>query len=57
MADNSHDYIGPDPLVWIDRLRAVNETSQFKPQERDLIDNALSVLQRDLQKMKDAAKS
>jgi hypothetical protein len=44
-----HDYIGPDPVAWVERLREVNTYSHFPAQAKATIDHALERLQRDLQ--------
>lgn len=41
------DPIGFDPAAWVQRLRDVNDSSQFKPVEKIIIEHAL----RDLQTM------
>lgn len=48
-----HDYIGPNPVIWVERLRQVNEHSAFREDQKELIEDRLSILQRDLQKEKE----
>jgi hypothetical protein len=35
------DHIGPDPIVWVERLMEVAKSSQFSGQQKALIDNSL----------------
>jgi len=35
------DYIGPDPVKWLERLIDVAATSQFKPEHKRLIQQRL----------------
>lgn len=39
------DYIGFDPVAWVERLCDVNSTSQFKPEAKDEIEKHLRHLQ------------
>lgn len=39
-----------DPVLWLDNLRVVNKEGAFTQAEKDLIDGALSSLQRELRK-------
>ena len=51
MPKKEKDYIGFDPVKWVDRLMSVNETSQFKNEEKEVISKALNNLYRELEKM------
>lgn len=44
------DAIGFDPVKWVQRLRDVNDGSQFKPDSKYIIDQRLSDLQRELER-------
>jgi hypothetical protein len=35
------DYIGPDPVTWLYRLRTVNQDSQFTAPQRKIIEAGL----------------
>jgi hypothetical protein len=48
------DHIGPDPLVWIERLMEVNRGSQFKPSVKEHIARTLRMLHNDLRRESDA---
>lgn len=50
------DYIGFDPVIWIERLMEVNKGSQFTGQQKALIDNTLFTLKRSLLLLKPEAK-
>lgn len=39
-----------DPVLWLDNLRVVNKEGAFTAAEKDLIDDAISILQRELRK-------
>ena len=45
-----HDYIGFDPVLWIERLRDVNRDSQFPAGAKTLIEETLRELQERLRK-------
>lgn len=49
-ATKSKDPIGFDPVAWIQRLRDVNDSSQFQQEAKDLIEDRLSVLQREVER-------
>jgi hypothetical protein len=38
------DHIGPDPVVWIERLVEVNKGASFTGEQKALIDNTLHSL-------------
>lgn len=42
------DYIGPDPVAWVIRLRDVARDSQFTVQQKSIIEYSLSKLQNEL---------
>lgn len=44
----SRDYIGPDPVRWVERLLEVNEGSQFTGEQKAAIDYALRQLHEEL---------
>ena len=48
MTEHSKDYIGPDPIKWIDRLIDVADGSQFTPEQIRLIVRRLQELQDEL---------
>lgn len=48
MAKQDKDYIGFDPVAWIDRLREVNRGSQFPEAAKTIIDYELSQLRAKL---------
>jgi len=39
---NNRDYIGPDPIAWIERLIDVNASSSFAPKAKAYIAEALA---------------
>jgi hypothetical protein len=44
-----YEYIGPDPVKWIERLMEVNEGSSFSKSQKALIDRRLDTLLRDVE--------
>jgi hypothetical protein len=46
------DATGFDPVKWVSRLRDVAESSQFTQEAKDVIEDVLSDLQKNLEKMK-----
>lgn len=43
------DYIGFDPVAWVERLREVNRSSQFLEKDKAVISAALYQLQQNLE--------
>lgn len=41
---DKQDYIGPDPVAWLDRLIDVNDGSSFHPETRAYINGRLREL-------------
>ena len=48
MVTQERDYIGPDPVRWVERLLEVNQLSLFTSEERTIISVALNKLLGDL---------
>ena len=42
------DHIGFDPMVWVSRLKDVNDGSQFHADEKKIIEKHLSAMEHDL---------
>lgn len=49
MMPDEKDYIGPDPLVWVQRLLDVNDSSQFTKRQKYIVRCYLIDLKRELE--------
>ena len=48
MIMDEKDYIGPDPLVWLQRLYDVVDRSQFTKRQKEIINESLLFMEEHL---------
>jgi hypothetical protein len=53
MIKDYKDYIGFDPVKWVERLIDVNDTSSFKGNEKKMINIHLNKLRNELELIQD----